>query len=701
MNPNEINGGPQANMPAQPNTPPQQPQDPQPLQIQPQQPQVWSQQPQAWPQQPQVETQQYAGFAPQQATTPEPPFFNQEPTPAGTPNQQGMQDPGMQPAQEPQAGPPRNSIKKFLTKKNLIIAGAAIVAVAVIITGALVIPGLLPGGKSSEGGAHTLLETDSFFAPDERGEKFALFNGKTEKRLTDYQFIWGSVFVNNTAIVLNEAREHGIIKDDGTMVIDFGKYKDIERVGTLYELGRSTDEDHTLVNSSGKTVKIPGGGKEWSSAMSAEAGLGEVDTYHQFSENLYPIIEVKGETEDEPSTYYALNYDGKVLLEDKESSFFERRTTTGRYSVIGNKTTHYILDNVTQKVIGKYADIGVSQSLGDISIFPLEPEGYDKKAIKTIVAKDGKITGEFVANNCQYVRVEKMPSDDSLVVRCKSNEAGYNSQLIDTSGKVLAEGSVFYTKDTYLSYDKAAETVKFHKGGSVVKTVKNCRGYVALMGEPYTATEAYVVEDTCADTKGVDYLVYSTDGTLIKNGGAEWDLGSTRFGKNGLGIAEKKVKSGTTNERYLINTSLEVQKGPFGKGDFYLAQGQLVYVSFTTRQGLNDSAAHSGAVYSADFSKKIAEAKGNLFPVRGAQHVAEINNYTTLYHPMEVAIFKNSDSGDTHSFIDVTTGNVVDSGVPGDVTVAGMERFIRYYRFEDSDDNFHYYFLSGNSVPKK
>jgi|GEM_PF-6310714 len=638
------------------------------------------------------------GFNPN-SNAPQPAQVNQPPQPP-QPIQPMQPFPAQPTPQQPQSPKGLGFMKKLATKRNIIIASIIIV---IAIVAAVVIPmitnQLSNGGTESKNSVATLFKTDSFFVPNKDGSLFALFDGKNEKKLTDYIFRSGTTFVNNTAIVSTANREYGIIKDDGTMLVDFGVHKTISRVGTLYELGSLRDDTHQLINAEGKQVKIPGGGSSWLSSMSGTLATGSsFGTYYQQRDDLYPIVTVfSGEGSAKTESEHVLKYNGEELLSaDESESLNEVRSTTGVHTVISGKTKDYIVNNISQKVIGEYADIGVMQSYGDITVFPLEPKGYDKNATKYIIAKGDKITGEFVATGCSYVLVEKMPSDDSTVIRCKLSSAGLGSRLIATDGTTIAEGSIFYNLKTYVAY--ADKKVTFYKDGNKVKTIDTCRSWARLLSQPYTAVEAYVIESVCGNT--LSYGVYNTSGDLIKDGGNEWDLGSTIFDKNGYGIATKKVKRGAIDEGYLVNTSLEVQKGPFGLGKFYESQGKIVYVSNpVSDRNTNNTSSHSAAIYSSDFSTKLVESDKAFAIATGPLDIAAINDVSDVYNPIKARFFKNT--GEAYDLVDLESNTTVASGAPTDIARAGLNMYLTHFTIEQDDDNdtVHYFFLSGNRVP--
>lgn len=610
--------------------------------------------------------------------------------------------------------------KKLPLKKIFVIGGIIAGLLALLGAGWLIYSNFADnkGGSGENNVSAALYETDSFFAPNNDATGWAIFDSKTEQRITDFIFTYPLEFINNTSIVNDKAgREYGIVKDDGTMLVEFGEYKRIERAGTLYTLESKSGEAKRLINHKGKDVKIPGGGARWTSYTPTDSVASSgYDSYDQRSTSLYPVIDVRGD-ENTPGKEYLLNYSGKEIL-SSEKTLSQASDASGAYTVVSSADVDYIMDNNSQKVIGTYADVSTAiWSLDDVAVFSLEPKGYDKNAVKHVIAKGGKITGEFVATGCQYIRPERLPSDGSVAIRCggvppTADQSSSRNRLIGYDGTASADAHVFYNKDTYLIMNDKKKEAQLYKDGALIKTVAACNVLAGYGHNGYYATFAgYVLLTGCAPKEIGSNTIIKTDGTVIKSDGAEWDLGPTLFNKDGVGIAPKRARVSYSEperhpypEQYLLNTSLEVQKGPFGPGEFYTSQGQSIFVSRVVRKtgyGSDNSIIHPAAIYSGDFSKKLFESPSNFYVAKGETSILGSSAHSTLFAPTEVRLFKKADDG-TYSYLDVVSGKEVASkaNIKDDDKGHDLEFFYDYMRLENKESR-DYFFLSGNPVPKK
>lgn len=659
MNPNNIDqNGPIPDTPYQPLTPPQTP--PQASPVAP---------PDAPQQAPQPVVQNPAPAQPVQQPSAASPFFASAPAGAQTPHVE------------------QSVAKKRFTlppKKYLFIGGGVLAVLVLALLLIKFIPGL-GGSASVTQTTGELLETSSFYAKEKSGERYALFDGKNEKKLTDYTITRATAFINKLSVVENESSEEGVMNDAGEMVIAYGKYKDIQPAGTLFEVKKEGEDNALLIDRNGKTVAIPNGATEWITLNSASYVTSpNFRPWQQYEARLHPVVAIK---EGEEEKTVVLNFNGKEIFSTTES-LTQINSRDSIYTIFRSSDKTFVVDSRAGKLVTELDKKSASLIPADDDTAVIPIGGTIGKPDTYVFIHNGTIKGELPGETCERISFETLPGDGSRVIFCHG--PGRDHKLLNSDGTTIAEGSMFYTKDTYISHKD--ETVSFHKAGSVVATVKNCRSWVLLSGEEFTATAAYPIESTCDKSlRGVSYATYDTDGKLIKSGGDEWNLGTTQFTKEGLGIARKKVRIGSgddSSQSYILNTALEVQAGPFTQGEFVASGGTTYFVSTYTR-GKSAFVAYSG-----DLKTKLHESSAPFAIEEEKFSTAEINDNTSLYTPIESVIFAQIDGG-AYAVFSPATKTTASATFAND---ADVHVFKWYIVAEGNEDSMTYYYRSGKLV---
>lgn len=181
------------------------------------------------------------------------------------------------------SGTPTTGTTKKRPKKGLIIG--LILALVIIIVGALVtlfcFKAQDPKDETSK-----LSYSNSFFIYD--NGKNTLWN-KEGKRLTNDDYSYYSNFINGYAMVRKDD-QYGIIREDGKMSVDFGKYGDISFESGLFLAQNGNTKEYSLLTGSGKEV-LKGS---------------DIQTFLNDSSNIALAVQVN----DEIMVY---NYDGKLI----------------------------------------------------------------------------------------------------------------------------------------------------------------------------------------------------------------------------------------------------------------------------------------------------------------------------------------------------------------------------------------------------
>jgi len=617
------------------------------------------------------------------------------------------------PQQSPEPEPAQGN-KKTPIKKILIIVGIVLVLVGLVAGVIFALNGIFGSTSTDTDKAKVMVsdkvrETNSFFV-QEMGKAglYAMFDGKAEKRVTEYSFASATDFINNTALVTNNEGDPAIIKDNGEMLADFATYSTIRRAGVFYDVVRASDKAHLLINSEGKEMTVPGGGATWRSynetAITTDPNY---DTKDYYLTGLYPLIGV-GPSRTDPETRYILSQEGKELAKYDSvypDGYIETTIANGVYSMIRFSNTRYILNNETDELVltrensGKDTPnpITFTYAKDDLLVLPVltDPAKLNKEVKITdtvapddpdayLIVKDGKITGEVPLSTCssQFALpgLERMPSNNELVIFC--NEQGKSpNKLLSTDGSTLATGDVFYKADTYLSLD--GDNVIFHKDGKVAKTIKTCRGGVNSKGQQtnqhYVATDVYVVANACEAT--VTYATYGVDGEKIADAG-EFNLERTNFRKSKLGVA-LKGKDG-----YIVDANMKVSAGPFNPGRFAEINGKKYYISSSSTSDAKN------VIYTEDLKTLVYETDGKIKIESEYQSSSELLEGNTDYNFGKAVIFVLNDKG-TYDYFNPDTKEVVASGIPKGAEISIYKWYIKAV---NSDGSYNFYYRSGNVV---
>lgn len=351
-----------------------------------------------------------------------------------------------------------NLKQKTITKLIIIIVSL----VALVTAGILVVSKLLkPKDKNSE------IISTTFFIENENGMS-AVFSIEGEQ-LTDFEYqlesniYANSDFVNHAINVKNVEGEVGVINDKGKVVIDFGKFDTITRVGGLYEV---TDKDlnQFLYDSSGKKIR-------------------SLDLFSIIKHgDLYVITS-------SDDKYELINYDGKVILTlEKLGDEKPKAEIEGENLSLYYNGKNYIVNVVSGKIISEFdanepycihdakandSDSFILSKCGNLY------SGYDDVSSYKII-KDGKLVKEQNEYECGkiFYSSSNLQEDDDYIF-CQGNKY----KFMDDEGKVLVENDneiAFIDKNNYAlftedSYD--SQIIKIYKEGQLVKELENTSGY--------------------------------------------------------------------------------------------------------------------------------------------------------------------------------------------------------------------------------
>ena len=281
------------------------------------------------------------------------------------------------------------------------------------------------------------------------GSKYALFSDEG-KQLTGFDFTYASTISNGTALVKIDDVS-AVIKADGKMLIDLGKYKYIYRESGLYKVNDENGNQY-LLDSKGKKIADMAD-KELSTYIGEEYLLLLDKTKNEYtvldSKGNSLVTFAKGDSEEKPSTNEAKNFvsvynNGKNYILDLISA---------KKLLEFDADAHYCVNNASDdgKIITLNSCVGTFQK-------------QDKVTYRVI--KDGKLYD--LSDKCDTVGY----NGENLT--CKKDSKNY---LLDSNLNVgISTDSASYTDSEHYAKAKSGSFngIDFYEKDNVVKNVE-CR----------------------------------------------------------------------------------------------------------------------------------------------------------------------------------------------------------------------------------
>lgn len=368
---------------------------------------------------------------------------------------------------------------KESTNKNWLAWLIACIGVAAIIA---VVAVLLCTKKTDPSDPTAAIKySDAFFIYD---GKYSLWNADG-KRLTEDEYGSHSNFINGYAYVEKDG-QYGIIRDDGRMSVDFGKYGDIDSDGGLYvaqdgntkeeflltgdgrelERGDDLETDATSSYSGFATVKNGNAIKAYTyegkvvaeAEVKEDADDPELDSSHDFGLFCYDNRNVVFDARDAKvlADFEGPCYEFDMVLDSREKILIENSEESGQYKLLTggkvydlNETKNYAMTD-EGTVVG-YDDYSAISLLDDDYKVSKKVDIYiDIKDWKNYAAKndDGKV--EIIKNG----EVVKTFGDESSVPASGS--------LVDDNYYAIKDGDVamFYNLDGSVAFNHEFKTIR-------------------------------------------------------------------------------------------------------------------------------------------------------------------------------------------------------------------------------------------------
>lgn len=378
------------------------------------------------------------------------------------------------------------------------------------------------GGKSSSSGEETSKNNASFVKNADGN--YALYTD-SGKKITEFIFKTVSTMMSGSAIVTNSDGQYMIISSDGTILVKYGKYKMIERLGSLYKVTTNSDKKYLLnangtqiteIKDSDKTYSLENIGYAW-----IKSNDGTLTTYNALGKKLTTLKGTK-KTDDPKislsadNRFVAIYYNNKeIILDSKDDSKYLSFNTLYEYAM-------YV------------------QLKANSGTMILKAKIDDNTTYYKYV-KSGKIS--FTKKDSSNVFF------DNGNIICENAKTAVNIIVNDEGKKLLeTDRKTYENSNSYIENDETkTDVVNFYKDGKKVKSVESMQIY----------TNQYAIKKGIYILESVDSVKYGTKaGELYYYTDTGKKLINKSFKMAGFfdnnGIAE--VSEDNANY-YLINTN--------------------------------------------------------------------------------------------------------------------------------------------------
>lgn len=414
---------------------------------------------------------------------------------------------------------PKNNLpnNNGVNHKSLFIIAFVLIVVAVIV-------GYIFISKNGNNEDNDITKSSAFFIKNKEGN-YALFN-EDGKQLSDFEYKSASSFNNGSAVVKKD-NHYGIIKENGKMTVNFGKYTHINSKGALFET-TDTDNNHFLINSRGKVLY----------------DLKGINIHNFIGENTYLLLE-------SDKDYNILNYNGKSITSFKKADNDDvdspSANSKDNYASIFYNNTNYIVDTKNNKLILKFND---SKHFCINSV--------NKKDESEVILNS--CVGNFETqdtNNFKFLKNGKLiyEKNDSEFSNIAFDENGnvkaYTNQnlmaLLNEKGLVglnLEKNSHYTQYYDYKNYAQSEDywgrTANIYKDGKLIKTL-DC----AKVPQDYNVNLYYKIYKFTGCGEEYKYQFYNADGSLLTD---KFYSIAGHFNSYGLSIVSEDKEN-----YYLIN----------------------------------------------------------------------------------------------------------------------------------------------------
>lgn len=522
-----------------------------------------------------------------------------------------------------------------IPKKMIILIGVGVFVLVLVVVGAIK---FLGGSSSSRDNLEAkVINSDSFFIRNNDG-KYALFN-HSGKQLTDFIFDDYDDFVDGYAYVSKDEK-YGIIKSNGKMSVDFGKYRSINNLGGLYDVS-DDDYNDSVILGNGKVI--------------ASKKKDDTSAIHYFDTDIFAVLENDKE-------YRIVNYKGKEILSIpiKEDAEDLELSVKDYYATANYNGKVYVFDSYNAKKITEFSSklnfcvnsISEDKSMVSVGYCTEIFEKQDKYISKVIV--NGKVYDSD--SKCKTVKF------DGNVPICLTEHKKY---LLDKNMKKTAE----FIDDSYIEYIDAEnyaistdKGVQIFKNGKLAQEIKGASTQSNSFADDSSIANrnlySLYFEENTSNISDDYYQYYDINGKLKFDREYEY---ASYFNKNGIAVVK-------TDKYYLID---ENEKVISSKYESISDQ----YGNCFTTEGDNSN---SSGLLDAD-GKEIFETKYYY------------TGYKKIYNGV---IFYAETKDDKCTIYNKQLEKIV-------AEINGKVEFENDYFYYTKDDVKHYYTYDGNEIYKE
>lgn len=357
---------------------------------------------------------------------------------------------------------------------------------------------------------------------------YGIFNSEG-KKLVDFIYKDIDEYIDNATIAEKPDGTVGIINHKGEVVVEFGKYKRIERTNKLFEVYDSEYNDYLL----GVDGKLLYNLDEMGASTVTYIGSDNITVLR--SQKYFEVLGVNGKS---------------ILKLDRVDSYDDFDlyiTDTEEYATLFYNDVSYILNLIDEELVNKvnsstlhYVNESNSKNLDQYIMTVKGNGGVEAKEFK-LMNKDKVV---YTTNTCSNMFF----SNGSVI--CAEGYSG--RYYLDEKGNKTVEyylsDNVVLNSGTYITFENKNAT--FFKDGKNVKKVNCLVGARGVLSGAIAdrENEIYAMVDKCTDSDSTLYYYYS-NGEKV----SDKALSSlTVFDSNGLAKVSEDGK-----KYYLMNTKGE------------------------------------------------------------------------------------------------------------------------------------------------
>lgn len=423
--------------------------------------------------------------------------------PAEAPKEAKEEKPAEKPVEKTTKPAEKRERREKKSKKGLIFGlifgGLAIVAGVLLAI-------FLPKGSGDPSDPKNALNYSSAFSIQDDG-KYTIWN-KSGEKVSEEEYDYVSSFIAGYAYA-RKATQVGVIRDNGSVAIEFGRYGELTQRGGLFLAKDGNTKKNFVVTGDGRVL------------LEGET----ISLRTSYSSSAFALAET-------PDKIYAFNHDGKTLaeMEVKEDASSARLDSSNDFGAVYYNNRNIVFDTRSGNILADFE--------GDR--FTIDEVSNDRSKV-LLENSENSNSYKLIANGKVYDLDEtKYYSFTTL-----NDVIGYDTYseiaLLDNDFKVARKVNSYVILKDYNNF--AAETdddkVEIYRNGEVIKTFE----------EDASSLSGVMYEDYYAINSNGKWKFYTLDGNEAF-GGKEWDDIDTLFDRHHHAVVAEEE-----DKYYLIDAS--------------------------------------------------------------------------------------------------------------------------------------------------